>query len=211
MAQLSANQVYALARDAGFPPETARKMVAIAQRESSFRTDVVGTINAAKERSYGLWQINLKDPSVRALMQRNGITEGNILSPDVNAKAAYLLWGGNDRNLDTAWYIDRVGLSYQQGEKYRENLARLPALTTFESAYLGTPSTPPLFPPSSAPQFDELGRPIFSTDVYAFKDREGAGTTGGSFLAGLGLGEIGPIPWIAAGAFVLLFLTLDDR
>lgn len=126
-------QVYEYARQAGFPPETARKMVAIAQRESSFRTDVVGTINKAKETSYGLWQINWKDSGIRALLIRNGIAVPEMLfDPAVNAKAAFLLWDGKDRNLDVAWYVDRVGLSYQQGEKYRAILATLPPASDWE-------------------------------------------------------------------------------
>lgn len=211
MAQLNSTQVYALARNAGFPPETARKMVAIAQRESSFRTDVVGTINAAKERSYGLWQINLKDQGIKALMQRNGITAENILQPEVNARAAFLLWAGNDRNLDTAWYTERVGLSYQQGEKYRENLARLPAVSTFESAYLGSPvSIPsPSEEPWGAPS-PEFGNPTFSTDVYAIADRPS--DRQGDSLASIfgGLGDVAPGVWIVAGLLVFGFIALED-
>ncbi len=139
--RLNANQVYDLARNAGFPPETARKMVAIAQRESNFNAGVVGTVNAAKETSYGLWQINWKDPGIKALLQRNGITQPEMLfDPATNARAAALLWGGNDSNLNTAWYTDRVGLSYQQGEKYRENLSKLPPIADFEASYAGKES-----------------------------------------------------------------------
>lgn len=136
MATLSQQQVYAAARGAGFPPETARKMVAIAKRESSFNPQVVGTINKAKETSYGLWQINWKDAGIKALLQRNGITEPEqLFDPATNARAAFLLWGGNDANLNVAWYTERVGLQYQQGEKYREFLAALPPVDSFESVY----------------------------------------------------------------------------
>ncbi len=137
MARLTPEQVYQYARQAGFPPATARQMVAIAQRESSLDPRVIGTINAAKETSYGLWQINLKDPGIKALMERNGITEANIRDPQTNARAAFLLWGGNDRNLNTAWYIDRTGSQYGYAEKYRDNLNRLPPAELLEGQYSG--------------------------------------------------------------------------
>ena len=113
---LTPTQVYAYARAAGFPPDTARKMVAIAQRESSLNPNVIGTLKAAKETSYGLWQINLKEAGIKALMARNRIMADNIRDPQINARAAYLLWGGSDSNLNTAWYINRPGYqeAYQQ-------------------------------------------------------------------------------------------------
>lgn len=163
--QLTREQVYGFARGAGFPPETARKMVAIAQRESSFRTDVVGEVNKAKETSYGLWQINWKDAGIRALLIRNGITQPEMLfDPATNARAAFLLWGGNDANLNVAWYTERVGLSYQQGEKYRANLAALPPVSYFEGVAspdplpvisVGLPSVPPGSMVSRTPVADD--------------------------------------------------------
>ena len=140
---LTPTQVYAYARAAGFPPDTARKMVAIAQRESSLNPNVIGTLNAAKETSYGLWQINLKDAGIKALMARNGITADNIRDPQINARAAYLLWAGSDSNLNTAWYIDRYGNQYGYAEKYQANLAALPQLELLEMAYSGGGALPP--------------------------------------------------------------------
>ena len=133
MATLSVPTVYSLARGAGFPPETARKMVAIAQRESSLNPGVYGNINKAAETSYGLWQINYKDPGIRRLLNANGITAAEQLyDPATNAKAAFLLWGGSDRNLDLAWYINRTGNQYLYAEKYQANLAALPDVSTLE-------------------------------------------------------------------------------
>lgn len=140
---LTPTQTYAYARAAGFPSDTARKMVAIAQRESSLNTGVVGTINKEKEVSYGLWQINLKDAGIARLMAAQGITAANISDPAVNARAAYLLWGGNDNNLNTAWYINRLGDRYQYGEKYAANLANLPSTAVLEAVYAGGATTSP--------------------------------------------------------------------
>jgi uncharacterized membrane protein YgcG len=138
MATLTAAQVYAAARNAGFPPDTARQMVAIAKRESSFNPGVLGTINAAKETSYGLWQINWKDAGIRTLLQRNGITDpAQLYDPTTNARAAYLLWGGNDRNLDTSWYINRTGSQYGYAEKYQTNLNALPPASDLEMLFAG--------------------------------------------------------------------------
>lgn len=119
-------ETYQIAKQAGFPPETAKKMVAIAQRESSLNTGVFGNLNPV-EASYGLWQINWNDPNNRALLQKNGITESRQLyDPLTNAKAAYLLWNGNDNNLNTAWYINRTGNKYGYAEKYQQNYNALP-------------------------------------------------------------------------------------
>lgn len=140
---LTPQQVYAYARSAGFPASTARKMVAIAQRESSLNPGVTGTINAAKETSYGLWQINWKDDAIKALLRRNGITEPTMLfDPAVNAKAAYLLWGGNDNNLNIAWYINRYGNQYGYAEKYTANLNALPTEGVLEARYSGAGAGP---------------------------------------------------------------------
>lgn len=164
--RLTLEQTYAVARNAGFPPETARKMVAIAQRESGLNPAVRGTINAAKETSYGLWQINWKDAGIRALLIRNGITEPEMLyDPATNARAAALLWGGNDSNLNIAWYTDRVGLSYQQGEKYRANLAALPPADSFERAYTGAAASGDTVAEGGEPvPLDEFLTEIVGTD-----------------------------------------------
>lgn len=139
--RLTREQVYDLARSAGFDAVTARKMVAIAQRESGFNPNVVGTINKEKETSYGLWQINWKDAGIRRLLQSNGITDPEqLFTPSVNARAAALLWGGKESNLNLAWYTERVGLSYRQGEIYRENLAKLPPVENFEARFLASRS-----------------------------------------------------------------------
>lgn len=113
-------------------------MVAIAQRESSLNPGVYGDINKAAETSYGLWQINWKDPGIQRLLKSNGITQAaQLFDPATNARAAFLLWGGSARNLDLAWYINRTGNKYQYAEKYQANLSRLPSVDSLEGAYSG--------------------------------------------------------------------------
>jgi hypothetical protein len=201
--RLNANQVYDLARNAGFPPETARKMVAIAQRESGFQAGVVGTVNAAKETSYGLWQINWKDPGIKALMIRNGITQPEMLfDPATNARAAALLWDGRDSNLNTAWYIDRVGLSYQQGEKYRDNLSKLPPIADFESSYTGKES-PDSQSPSDPGYGEGSGGGEGELDPAYFQD--GLDLSQLANFDGSVAGVPTPVVW-GVGAVALLFL-----
>lgn len=138
MATLTVPQVYSLARNAGFPPDVARQMVAIAQRESSLNPGVYGDINKAAESSYGLWQINWKDQGIQRLLKANGITAAEQLyDPATNARAAFLLWGGSSRNLELAWYINRTGSQYGYAEKYRANLSRLPSVEALEGGYGG--------------------------------------------------------------------------
>lgn len=135
-AALSLAAVYALARDAGFPPEMARRMVAIAKRESEFVPDVIGTI-AAGERSYGLWQINMGGSLGPARRAQFGISDdAALLDPRINAMAAYKTWNGSENNLKIAWSIDK-DTPYPYRTRYLANLAALPAVELLEAAYLG--------------------------------------------------------------------------
>jgi len=104
---LSAQQVYEIARGAGFPQKIATTMVAIARRESNFNPSVhnVGPV----DDSYGLWQINLLSPQVKAdvaALMPNGPQD--LLDPGINAKAAFVLYGGKLNNLRIAWAIDKL-------------------------------------------------------------------------------------------------------
>lgn len=127
---LTDDELYGTFR-AHFPGEVATAVTAIALRESggdpaayNGPLDEKGT-NATGDRSYGLTQINLGDPEVSALMVKNGITSAVLLTPDGNARAAALLWGGRNSNLNLAWYIDRAGTVYQQ--RYQSFLPRAQA------------------------------------------------------------------------------------
>jgi hypothetical protein len=131
MPTLTADQIYAYAIGAGFPPSTATTMTAIALRESSGQTDAFnGKVVACPDgsmacgdQSYGLWQINMLGAQGTpfgpcsggqcglgpARMVSLGLSDpSELFDPGVNAAAAYQIWGGNDANLDIAWYVDRV-------------------------------------------------------------------------------------------------------
>lgn len=107
---LSASQIYQTAVGAGFPPDVATQMTAIALHESRGVSTATNITTNPKpgylpEQSYGLWQINIQgNPQI---MSQLGITDpSQLLDPATNAKAAYLLWGGNPNNLNVAWGIN---------------------------------------------------------------------------------------------------------
>jgi hypothetical protein len=99
-------QIFQFATGAGFPWPTAISMTAIALRESG------GCPTAHNpgpgEDSYGLWQINVQgNPGILGQLGLSDPTQ--LYDPATNARAAFLMWGGNDANLNTAWYINQPG------------------------------------------------------------------------------------------------------
>ncbi len=145
---LSVQQVYNLARGAGFPPTTAQQMVAIAERESGLNPDAyTSSIAGSTEASYGLWQINMSGSLGAARLAQFGIANASqLLDPATNAAAAFSIWGGNDAVLngpqgwnigsDTATVAGKVvNLGYRT--KYLNFLAALPSVDVLESAYQG--------------------------------------------------------------------------
>lgn len=118
---MSPAEIYRVALAAGFPPVVAVTMTAIALRESSGNPDVVNADAKTGDRSYGLWQINMFGELAASRMKLFGIVdEKQLLDPAVNARAAFLLWGRNNRNLSICWYIDHGG-AYQA--RYEAHLA----------------------------------------------------------------------------------------
>lgn len=116
---MTAPEIYKLARAAGFPPVVAVTMTAIALRESSGNPDVFNGNAQTGDRSYGLWQINMFGSLAAPRMKLFGITaEEQLLNPATNAHAAFCLWGGNNRNLSTAWYIDHPGIYQSRYESH---------------------------------------------------------------------------------------------
>jgi len=104
---------------AGFPRKYGATMGAIAKRESGLDPTVHNGNAQTGDDSYGLWQINWLVPQVKALLTAHGITDPRqLLDPDTNAKAAFLLWGGKLENLNTAWYINRVGIYQTRYESH---------------------------------------------------------------------------------------------
>ena len=122
---MTAEQIYALAVAAGFSPKIEVMpgvslpccMTAIALRESNGQPEVHNGDAKTGDNSWGLWQVNLLDPGIRAFLAAHGITSGQqLLDPATNAKAAHLLWGGRNANLTLAWYVyhDPPKQPYQQ-------------------------------------------------------------------------------------------------
>ncbi len=110
MPPLSPTAIYQLAREAGFPGVVAVTMTAIAQRESGGCPAAFNQNAKTGDKSYGLWQINMAGPLSAARLKLFGIArEEELLDPAVNARAAFILWGGNNKNLGTAWYINHGG------------------------------------------------------------------------------------------------------
>ena len=114
-------ELYNLALGAGFPPDTAVKMAAIALKESGGNPAAYNGV--PPDDSYGLWQINLYDrpPGYRArIMAQLGISSpSQLFDPAQNAAAAFSLWGGNDSNLNVAWAINDGGVNQS---RYQNNL-----------------------------------------------------------------------------------------
>lgn len=110
MPNLTDAQIYQSARNAGFPPETAAKMVAIALKESGGNPQAHNPNANTGDNSYGLWQINMIDkPGYPLGDQRRrqfGLSSNEDLwDPDKNAQAAYSIWNKDDVNLEKHWYI----------------------------------------------------------------------------------------------------------
>jgi hypothetical protein len=108
---MTAAEIFQLARNAGFPGVVAVTMTAIALRESSGNPNAYNGNAETGDRSYGLWQINMRDVNVQKLIAEKVLTNNGrfelLFDPATNAKAAFLLWGGKNSNLDLAWYITR--------------------------------------------------------------------------------------------------------
>lgn len=143
MGRLPPTTIYALARGAGFPPDVAVTMTAIALKESG--GDPQAYNGLPPDDSYGLWQINMIDtPSYPLGAQRRaqwGLNSNDeLFDPATNARAAYSIWGGDNRNLDVGWAIWR-----NAGEHARYT-AQLPAAEAAATQVEGrdiNPTRPP--------------------------------------------------------------------
>lgn len=115
-AALTMPEIYQVARQAGFPPETAVKMTAIAMKESRGVTTAYN--GSGPDDSYGLWQINMIGNLGPARLEQFGLdSKDELFDPVTNARAAYLIWNGDDRNLDLAWAINR-GVNKDRYEQF---------------------------------------------------------------------------------------------
>jgi hypothetical protein len=93
-------------------------MTAIALRESGGDPAAFNDNPKTGDRSYGLLQIDMLTLGSK-YMKAFGITEEKeLLDPDVNAHAGFVLWAGKNKNLNVAWYISRPGYK----ARYEKNL-----------------------------------------------------------------------------------------
>lgn len=118
---LTAAQIYALARAAGFPPVVAVTMTAIALRESSGDPNAFNGNAATGDRSFGLWQINMRDVGIAKMITQKVLAldnDSHLFDPAMNARAAFLLWGGSNKNLNVAWRIATPGMYQSRYESH---------------------------------------------------------------------------------------------
>src|SRR6266508_6846586 len=84
MAKLTPEEIYGYARQAGFSPDQATTMTAIALAESGGNTGAHATVG---EDARGLWEINVA---------AHGEKYGDLSDPLNNAKAAFDVSGGGE-------------------------------------------------------------------------------------------------------------------
>lgn len=97
---LSADDIYALAVQAGFPPDMATNMTAVALRESGGCPTAYN--NTPPDNSYGLWQINLY-PGAQSLAALGLSNASQLFDLATNAAAAFAIWNGSSSNFSIAW------------------------------------------------------------------------------------------------------------
>jgi hypothetical protein len=85
MSYLSAFQIAALAKEAGFPTSAIPTAVAIAFAESGGKTDIISKPNHDGSRDMGLWQINNK-------AHADLLSRYSWSNPHDNAKMAYIIY-----------------------------------------------------------------------------------------------------------------------
>lgn len=104
---LTAKQVYALARQAGWSESDAITATAIAYYESGWDPGAHNPNAATGDNSYGLWQINMLGAMGPARRAQFGISSNDQLyDPATNARAAYAVYKQQGWN---AWSVYRHG------------------------------------------------------------------------------------------------------
>jgi hypothetical protein len=95
-------------------PPVAVSFTAIALRESAGDPGAWNFDDKTKDKSYGLLQINMFGGLAERLALFGLTNETDLLNPDTNAHAGFVLWAGKNSNLDLAWYIGGThGGTYQ--------------------------------------------------------------------------------------------------
>lgn len=97
---LSAEQIAASMRKAGFPESAIPTGVAVAMAESGGDPTQINTANRNGSRDYGLFQINTVHGSL--------LQQGDWRNPDDNAKMAYKVWVDAGRKW-TPWAVYNSG------------------------------------------------------------------------------------------------------
>jgi hypothetical protein len=103
----SASDLVQLARQAGFSPEQARVMAAIAMAESSGNPRAHNPNAATGDNSYGLWQINMLGGMGDERRRQFGINSNEqLFDPATNASAARAIF---DQQGFGAWSVYKSG------------------------------------------------------------------------------------------------------
>lgn len=123
MTTLSAAQVAALVKQAGFPSGDQATMVAIARAESGYRVDAVGGPNSNGSYDYGLFQIN----SVHGYDTRKLTSDATY-----NTQAAKKIYDGQGLR---AWTVYSTGAYQQYMNEARQGVAQAASIN-------GNPSLP---------------------------------------------------------------------
>lgn len=147
--QLTDDELYSLFVQAGFPrqaavvddPESghtvytedrAAMMTAVALRESNGNAYAFNGNAATGDQSYGLVQINYRNPDIAVAVTQNGFHYPEMLfNPELNAEMAFKLYAGRRQFMNTLWYIDRPGTAR---DRY---LALLPRAQAAAARYKG--------------------------------------------------------------------------
>jgi Lysozyme like domain len=199
---LTTDQVYSIALAAGFPPDTATEMVAIAMRESSLCPTAhnPGTLGVTED-SYGLWQINV-DANPQVVSALGLSSPSQLLDPNVNAAAAYMLWGGNDANLNTLWAINQTGPPYYYAEKYQANL---PAAQAAAARVNASGGSAPVVASSSIPDAS-TDTSTSATSLVSTVGADLSSMVGGSVTL---FGYQVPIMALAGGGLAIVILLMS--
>lgn len=158
MAKLTPEEIYGYARAAGFSPDQATTMTAIALAESGGNTGAHAT---AGEDSVGLWQIN---------REAHGDKYGDLNDPLQNAKAAFDVSGGGETM--SPWTVTHAGrdMPYLQHQAAAQTAAAAYGDPANLGVWTGSPgygntvsagSAEGALPPVDAPPDD--GSPAFGT------------------------------------------------
>lgn len=151
MTQLTAEQVYSIARAAGWGDlevspgvSEAACITAIAGRESSWCPGAINPNLATGDYSFGLAMLNMAVPGVPGELVKAGamgITNTGVfmvtdlLDPNKNLRAAMVLYGHSKFNLGLLWYVYLTNPTPEQARDQVAYESHLPAALAAEAAW----------------------------------------------------------------------------